>query len=73
MDMPFYNKARQFPFTLMSERWLIILNLIDDKALLVHECPIYGVTPRLFAIRHPNTGMGCFASQDFSNGEPKGY
>lgn len=52
--------------------WEMTVNseLVQDKALLLHECEIHGVIFRLSSIGLGNAGIGCFTSQDFCKGEP---
>lgn len=73
MDMSLYNDARKLAATLWSERWLINLNLLNEKALLSMIVKTCGVIVRPCLIGHPNDPMRYFASQTFSKGSPVRY
>lgn len=72
-DMDLFLHGKHLPCTVWSEKWLSRLNSFDVRSLLSHECVVYGVHIKPSTIPHPQAGMGCFASQEFTEGDVIGY
>lgn len=57
MDMEIFKKTRNLSCTKWSEKWVVRLNSMDERALLAYECFFYDFSIMSYSINHPASHM----------------
>lgn len=69
LDKKLFEKVRHISCTLWSKKWICGLNSFKSDALLAQDCMTNGVAVKLSTIKHEQSLMGCFPTQDMGKVE----